>query len=157
MRVAKDFRWEAAHRLPWYNGPCAHLHGHSYHMTIELEGEPDARGMLVDFRVLKQLAGPLVDAWDHATLVAADDAALQAALDGLGSRYAVLPYDTTAENLCRYAAAYLVREGGDVLRAHRVTHVRVTVRETQTCYAQVEQHLDAAPPTSTAEAAVPSA
>lgn len=139
MKVAKRFRWEAAHRLPWHEGGCQHLHGHSYRMTVELEGEPDAHGMLIDFKDVKRLVQPLVDAWDHATLVAEDDAALQEALERLASRAAVLPYDTTSENLCRYVAEHLVREGGGLLRARRVRTVRVRIAETETCYAEAEQ------------------
>ncbi|MCI0411024.1 MAG: 6-carboxytetrahydropterin synthase, partial [Acidobacteria bacterium] len=29
MILSKRFRFEAAHRLPRYEGPCYHLHGHS--------------------------------------------------------------------------------------------------------------------------------
>ncbi len=74
MKIAKRFRWEAAHRLPWHEGLCRNLHGHSYRMTVELEGEPDARGMVLDFKHLKRVLKPLVDAWDHAILVAESDA-----------------------------------------------------------------------------------
>ena len=136
MRVAKEFRWEAAHRLPWHEGPCRHLHGHSYRMSVMLDGTPDERGMLMDFKHLKRLVQPLVDAWDHATLVAETDAALHEALERLGVRTFVFPFDTTSENLCAYVADHLVREGAEVLRAHGVTHVGVRLRETDTCYAE---------------------
>lgn len=55
MKVAKRFRWEAAHRLPWHEGQCRHLHGHSYRMTVELRGDPSGDGMLMDFKHLKQI------------------------------------------------------------------------------------------------------
>ncbi|MEZ4699943.1 MAG: 6-carboxytetrahydropterin synthase [Rhodothermales bacterium] len=138
MKVAKQFTWEAAHRLPWHAGSCKSLHGHSYKMTVEVEGEPDERGMLIDFKEIKRVLAPLIDDWDHATLVADDDIDLRHALEELGSRIALLPYDSTAENLCLYAAEYLVREGGDTLRARRIQRVIVTVRETDTCYATHE-------------------
>jgi 6-pyruvoyltetrahydropterin/6-carboxytetrahydropterin synthase len=143
MKVAKRFRWEAAHRLPWHEGGCQHLHGHSYAMTVELEGEPDARGMLIDFKALKRIVKPLVDAWDHATLVAEDDAPLRAALEQLGSRHYVLPFDTTSENLCAFAADYLGQRGYALLKQHRVRTLRVRIGETETCYAEVERPVDA--------------
>lgn len=139
MKVAKRFRWEAAHRLPWHRGDCRHLHGHSYTMFVELEGVPDERGMLIDFKDLKGAMQPLVEAWDHAVLVAEDDADLRQAVALLASKHVVLPFDTTAENLCVYAADYLVREARALLAQHGVTRLRVRVHETETCYAEVER------------------
>ena len=136
MKVAKQFRWEGAHRLPWHGGLCRNLHGHSYLLTVELEGTPDARGMLVDFHDIKRHLKPLIDAWDHATIVAQDDADLIAALDALGSKRYVLPYDSTSENLSRYAAGYLLERAGDWLIASNVERVTVRVQETGTSYAE---------------------
>lgn len=141
MKVAKRFRFEAAHRLPWHPGACRHLHGHSYRLEVGLEGDPDARGILVDFQDLKRLVQPLIDTWDHATLVASDDTALQDALDALGSRYVVLPFDSTAENLCAYVADYLIREAGDWLRARGVRRLWVRLAETETSFAETERAL----------------
>ncbi|MEM6648397.1 MAG: 6-carboxytetrahydropterin synthase [Bacteroidota bacterium] len=141
MRVAKRFRWEGAHRLPWHTGGCQHLHGHSYVMFVEVEGEPDERGMLIDFKAIKQIIRPLVEAWDHATLVAEDDAPLREALDLLGSKQYLLPYDSTSENLCRYVLDHMVNEGAEVLKAHRINRIRVRVQETETCYAVDERVL----------------
>ncbi len=138
-RVAKRFRWEGAHRLPWHTGGCQHLHGHSYTMMVEVAGTPDERGMLIDFQEIKRLVHPLVQAWDHATLVAADDTELRQALERLEMKHAVLPYDTTSENLCRYVAEHLAHEGSETFRQHHITTIRVRVQETETCYAEVEQ------------------
>lgn len=143
MKVAKRFRWEAAHRLPWHDGPCDNLHGHSYRMTVALEGTPDARGMLVDFQDLKRVLKPLVDAWDHAILVAETDDELRGLVEQTDWKYALLPADTTAENLATYVADYLRDEAADLLAAHGVTAVRVRLAETETCYAEVERRMEA--------------
>ena len=108
-------------------------------MTVELEGEPDARGMVLDFKHLKRALKPLVDAWDHAILVAENDAELLAVAEQTGWKHAVLPFDTTAENLSLYVAGYLCEEAGEMLRMHRVRRVRVRLEETETCYAEAEQ------------------
>ena len=142
MKVAKRFRWEAAHRLPWHDGPCDNLHGHSYRMMVELEGTPDARGMLIDFQDIKRVLKPLVDAWDHAILVAETDTELLALIEQTSWNHAVLPCDTTAENLAEYVADYLCAQGGDRLRAHDVTTVRVRLAETETCYAEAERRVE---------------
>lgn len=144
MTVAKQFRWEAAHRLPWHAGLCRNLHGHSYRLVVELDGEPDDRGMLVDFHDLKQAMGPLVEGWDHAVLVAESDAELRERLEGSGWKVALLPCDTTSENLSRYVATYLRDEAGDFLRAHRVHTVRTRLQETESCYAVFELKLERA-------------
>lgn len=50
MILRQRFKFEAAHRLPGYDGPCCRPHGHTYHLTVSLEGEVDpATGMCVDF------------------------------------------------------------------------------------------------------------
>ncbi|NBB74422.1 MAG: 6-carboxytetrahydropterin synthase [Bacteroidetes bacterium] len=143
MTVAKRFRWEAAHRLPWHEGPCDNLHGHSYRMTVELEGTPDARGMLVDFQDVKQALKPLVDAWDHAILVAETDRELRQIVEQTGWKHAVLPCDTTAENLSAHVAEHLCTEAGAMLRANEVEIVRVRLAETETCYAEAERRVAA--------------
>jgi len=146
MTVAKRFRWEAAHRLPWHEGPCDNLHGHSYRMTVELEGTPDERGMLVDFQDVKQALKPLVDAWDHAILVAETDRELRQIVEQTGWKHALLPCDTTAENLSTHVADYLCKEAGDMLRANDVETVRVRLAETETCYAEAERRVPASSP-----------
>jgi queuosine biosynthesis protein QueD len=64
----KEFRFEAAHRLP--NMPeghkCARLHGHSFHLEVHLHGRVDAHtGMLIDYADIKSLFKPLEDRLDH--------------------------------------------------------------------------------------------
>lgn len=36
LSVTKIFRFEMAHALPDYDGPCAHLHGHSYRLEVTM-------------------------------------------------------------------------------------------------------------------------
>lgn len=139
MKIAKRFRWEAAHRLPWHEGICRNLHGHSYRMVVELEGEPDARGMVLDFKHLKEALKPLVESWDHAILAADSDAELLEVIRQTSWKHVVLPFDTTAENLSTYVADYLCENAGAMLRAHRVHLVRVRLEETETCYAEAER------------------
>ena len=52
VRLAREFTFEAAHRLP--NAPpghkCARLHGHSFRVELLCEGEIDPHaGWLLDF------------------------------------------------------------------------------------------------------------
>ena len=144
MKVAKRFRWEAAHRLPWHEGDCRHVHGHSYRMMVELEGTPtdDTPGgpsMLIDFKHVKRLVKPMVEAMDHATLVAESDTDLLEAMEALDTKIYRMPVDSTAENLSAHVAETLIEDGAEVLRRHGVETVRVEVWETETCYAQAER------------------
>jgi 6-pyruvoyltetrahydropterin/6-carboxytetrahydropterin synthase len=153
MKVAKRFRWEAAHRIPWHEAGCRHLHGHSYRMMVELEGEPtDASpgggAMLIDFKHVKRMVAPVVDAMDHATLVHASDTELREAVEVLDSKVYVMPADTTAENVALHVAAEIQQRGADVLRAHGVETIRVQVWETETCYAEAERPVTEAAPAS---------
>jgi 6-pyruvoyltetrahydropterin/6-carboxytetrahydropterin synthase len=110
-------------------------------MTVELEGTPDERGMLIDFQEVKRALKPLVDAWDHAILVAETDTELRQIVDQTGWKHAVLPCDTTAENLSAHVAEYLCTEAYDMLQAHDVDTVRVRLAETETCYAEAERRV----------------
>lgn len=137
MRVAKRFRWEAAHRLPWHDGLCKNNHGHSYILEAAVDGAVDDRGMVLDFAVIKRALKPLVEAWDHATLVAHDDAPYLEFVERMDFKHYVFPYDTTAENLARYAAEKLLADAADDLVACGATAVSVRVYETATAYAEI--------------------
>jgi 6-pyruvoyltetrahydropterin/6-carboxytetrahydropterin synthase len=137
MKVAKRFRWEGAHRLPWHTEGCQHLHGHSYQLWVELTGEATRQGMFIDFKAIKDVLAPLISAWDHAILVDETDQQLLAAIELLASKHYVLPYDTTSENLCQYVADYLLAQAAQVLAAHDITTIGVKLQETETCYAEL--------------------
>ncbi len=144
MTVAKRFRWEAAHRLPWHEGDCRFVHGHSYRMMVEVEGEPteDTPGgssMLIDFKHVKRMVKPLVEEMDHATMVADYDTELKEALATINSKTYVLDVDSTAENLAAHFADHIGTEGHEVLEKHGVDTIRVKLWETETCYAEIKK------------------
>src|SRR5437868_1916429 len=58
-RIAKDFRWEMAHRLPEHEGGCRNVHGHSYRMWVEISGEPQANGMVLDYFEISAIVDPM--------------------------------------------------------------------------------------------------
>jgi 6-pyruvoyltetrahydropterin/6-carboxytetrahydropterin synthase len=68
MLLHKQFRFEAAHRLPHVpeGHKCARLHGHSFRVTVWVEGEvDDATGWVMDFADLGRAFSPLYDQLDH--------------------------------------------------------------------------------------------
>ena len=68
MEIFREFTFEAAHRLP--NVPpghkCARLHGHSFQVTVHVEGTVDPQlGWVRDFADVKGAMAPLLEALDH--------------------------------------------------------------------------------------------
>lgn len=68
MRLEKTFRFEAAHYLP--NVPeghkCGRMHGHSFKVTIAVDGPVDTHsGWVMDYAVIKEAFAPLEDQLDH--------------------------------------------------------------------------------------------
>jgi len=71
LKVEKTFSFDSAHFLPHVpeDHKCRNLHGHTYIVKVEAEGELDeAMGWVVDFGDVKKVAGPLVKQLDHKLL-----------------------------------------------------------------------------------------
>jgi len=137
MVVAKNFKWEAAHRLPRHEGKCRHLHGHSYAMTVEFEGDPDENGMVIDFNDIKKIIGPHVDRMDHTTLISINDAELLKVFEEKSWKYFPLPFESTAENLCSFFTTVILDQYSDLLVARNIHHIGVKIFETGTSYASL--------------------
>ena len=61
MILNKLFRFEAAHRLPFHQGVCRHVHGHSYRLRVSVAVKVDPRtGMGCDFADLDEIVGARV-------------------------------------------------------------------------------------------------
>jgi 6-pyruvoyltetrahydropterin/6-carboxytetrahydropterin synthase len=66
--LSKDFRFEAAHRLPAVpeGHKCARLHGHSFRIEVQVEGEVDPRsGWVLDYAEIAAAFAPLHAQLDH--------------------------------------------------------------------------------------------
>ena len=59
--------FEAAHQLPWHQGKCHNLHGHSYKLEVTLGSENlDTNGVVLDFDILSQIVDEVtVKRYDH--------------------------------------------------------------------------------------------
>ena len=56
MLVCKDFTFDAAHNLINYNGRCEKLHGHTYALSVCIEGTINEKtGLVFDFLTLKEI------------------------------------------------------------------------------------------------------
>lgn len=68
MIVAKHFEWEASHQLPDKEeyGKCKNLHGHTYKLTVEISGNVNDKGWVINFSTLKEIVNRVViDRYDH--------------------------------------------------------------------------------------------
>lgn len=67
--VAKEFRFEAAHKLPYHDGKCRGLHGHSYRFTLEVRGDlvlsGPKYGMVIDYKDIGSVAKEILEKLDH--------------------------------------------------------------------------------------------
>lgn len=71
VELKKEYRFEAAHRLPRVppGHKCSRMHGHSYRVELLVTGKVDPEsGWLVDFGVLDEVWMELHDRLDHRTL-----------------------------------------------------------------------------------------
>ena len=70
MIVSKTVKFDAAHLLPYYEGKCQNLHGHTWKVEVAVEGPVNKKtGMVVDFSWLKYLLNTeVVEKFDHTYL-----------------------------------------------------------------------------------------
>jgi len=67
--VTVDAGFSSGHYLRNYYGKCENPHGHNYKVRVTLAGrELDEAGMLLDFKLLKNVLRPVVDRIDHQML-----------------------------------------------------------------------------------------
>lgn len=76
IRITKEFKFEMAHALLGYDGPCKNIHGHSYSLNVTVAGFPiddesnPKLGMVMDFGDLKKLVRKaVIDDFDHALVL----------------------------------------------------------------------------------------
>ena len=69
MLLTKEFTFDAAHKLDWYQGKCKDLHGHMYRLHVTVTGEVDKNGIIIDFADLKKIVNEkALDFLDHKNL-----------------------------------------------------------------------------------------
>ena len=135
LSLVRQLRFCAGHRLYGHESKCAFFHGHNYRVDIEVEGvqggtEVDSVGRIVDFSMIKRrMLGWLDDNWDHGFLIFEEDTNALAAIRMVQpTKYFVMPYNPTAENMARYLLEVVAPA---VLGDLGVVARRVTVWETE--------------------------
>jgi 6-pyruvoyltetrahydropterin/6-carboxytetrahydropterin synthase len=143
VRVTKKFTFDMAHALYGYDGPCKNIHGHTYHLSVTLLGQPvtetsDVKlGMVVDFGDLKNIVKEVIlETYDHALVL--NEEAPYSKSEIISSEFEkviLVPYQPTCENLLLSFVELLRSRFPSSLSLHSVR-----LEETPTSYA--EWHLD---------------
>jgi 6-pyruvoyltetrahydropterin/6-carboxytetrahydropterin synthase len=132
MKIAKEFRWEMGHRLPEHFGLCKNIHGHSYKMIVEFEGELDKNQMVIDYYDVEKIINPVIEKLDHAFMVNIEDKIVIEFLEKMNSKKVVVGFNSTAENICNY----LLSEIKKCSLPSNISSLKIRVYETQFDYAE---------------------
>jgi len=122
FEVTVEAGFSSGHYLRNYRGKCENPHGHNYKVFVTLVGEAlDETGLLLDFKLLKQVMRPTVEYLDHFMI---NDLA---------------PFDKelnpSAENLARYFYQQTSKQVHE-MTAGRVRVKDCTLYETDTSFAR---------------------
>jgi 6-pyruvoyltetrahydropterin/6-carboxytetrahydropterin synthase len=138
IRITKEFNFEMAHALYGYDGACKNIHGHSYHLSVTIIGQPitdlnnPKRGMVMDFTDLKKIMKPIIEELDHATILDKSSPYLLLAKGNpLFQKLVIVNYQPTCENLLGDIAKKLLKQLPERVLLH---HLKL--RETSTSFAE---------------------
>jgi len=101
-------------------------------MIVELEGEVEESGMVMDYYNLKKIVEPIVEKLDHAFMVYKEDKEIISFLEKMKSKMVVVEFRSTVENICKYFL-------GEIKKANfpqNVKKVSVRIYETAEDYAE---------------------
>jgi 6-pyruvoyltetrahydropterin/6-carboxytetrahydropterin synthase len=122
FEVTVEAGFSSGHYLRNYRGKCENPHGHNYKVFITLVGEKlDDTGLLLDFKLLKQVMRPTVEYLDHRMI---ND---------------LKPFDQELNPSAENLAMYFFRETSAQVREMTNGRVRVkdcTLYETDTSFAR---------------------
>ncbi|KAF0131989.1 MAG: 6-pyruvoyl tetrahydrobiopterin synthase [Bacteroidetes bacterium] len=139
IRITKEFKFEMAHALLGYDGPCRNVHGHSYELKVTVMGEPITSqghvklGMVMDFGDLKRIVKvQIIDVFDHALVLnAAMPKEITSHLHNSFEKVLLLDYQPTSE--------LMVIDFARKIKANLpagIELISVLLRETATSYAE---------------------
>jgi 6-pyruvoyltetrahydropterin/6-carboxytetrahydropterin synthase len=145
IRVDKQyFNFCAAHFLIFEDGTREELHGHNYHVSVDIEGKLDGGNLVLDFISFKPLVKSICDGLDHTTILPEFNESLTIKresgvvwVDFDSDRFAfperdvrILPVpNTSTECLARYIAQLIVTRIREDFSETHVTRMKVSVSE----------------------------
>ncbi|HJY64233.1 MAG TPA: 6-pyruvoyl tetrahydropterin synthase family protein [Ignavibacteria bacterium] len=136
MKIAKEYRWEMGHRLPFHKGLCRNIHGHSYKMIVEITGSLNKQGMVIDFFDLNKIIKPIIDKYDHAFLCSDKDKKLKDFLIKNKMKRVFVDYYSTVENICNDFIGII---GTSLKKVRNISVEELTIKIFETPNAYAEQ------------------
>lgn len=114
--------FDSAHFLKGYEGKCSNIHGHRWRVEVTVAAEDvmdegQDRGMVVDFKILKEALTGLTEDLDHSLVM--EEGSLKentrSALFDEGFRIVEVPFRPTAENLAAFFYHKMEEKGYQVV------------------------------------------
>jgi 6-pyruvoyltetrahydropterin/6-carboxytetrahydropterin synthase len=135
MKIAKEYRWEMGHRLPFHKGLCRNIHGHSYKMSVEITGNLNKNGMIIDFFDLNKIVKPIIEKYDHAFLCWNNDKRVKDFLVRNKMKRVLVDYHSTVENICN---DFIEKISGKLSRVkgHKFEELTVKIFESPNAFAE---------------------
>ena len=138
IRIAREtFVFSAAHCAHISESSSETLHGHNYRVAVQIRGEPDKNGIVMDFALVKAATTRIVRRLNHRVLIPSESSRIShSESEGettvlIDQRRYVFPStdvvhlpipNTTCECLAKYI-------GSEVLEALGLSSIEVTVEE----------------------------
>lgn len=137
ISITKIFRFETAHAIYGYEGPCAHIHGHGYELHVRVAAPDDngkyigGTGIIIDFKELKAIVqSAVIKKLDHKLLLSKEYLA-NTANQFQDQGVVVFEAEPTAENLLIF-----IRKEIQNLFPAQIKLVSLTLWETRDSYAE---------------------
>jgi len=138
IRLTKEFRFEMAHVLEGYDGPCKNVHGHSYILYVTVIGQPinevanTKYGMVIDFGDLKHIVyKTIIDRFDHSIVINKNTSKFSALCKELFGKVEPVDFQPTCENLIIHFAGLIIDKLPNGVSLH---HLKL--HETASSYAE---------------------
>jgi len=138
IRLTKAFNFEMAHVLHGHDGPCKHIHGHTYELYVTILGTPNDEkgspkyGMIMDFKDLKNMVKEtIINEFDHALVMHREFAPEIDTSHDIFKRVILVDYQPTSENLVLDYANRIIEKLPQNMELHSLR-----LRETLTSYAE---------------------
>ena len=123
MKVIKKYHFYAAHRNEYLKTKCSSLHGHTYYVKVVISNNQiNKGGITILFEDIDNLIDPIIESFDHSTLINSADTELLNALTPLNMKLKVFDFPTSAENISRVLFENIKKIGLPV--------VEVSIKET---------------------------
>ena len=116
ISATRSYEIDMGHALPTHGGKCHRPHGHRYKVVATWSVDTDDMnrpgasddGMVLDFAVMKEVMGDVLELFDHCFVMSGNDERLADAVEAFGYDIIVVEFVPTAENMARYWAVRFV-------------------------------------------------